>query len=148
MNPQMTQLLAQSLGFNAEQYSALQNGDLSPLITSSKLDPMMVALLSSMANTGNSSTDEPVRRDRYEEALIQAENRIQLLKEQVAAAHTMMNYIAETFGSCRFCWGLNRMCAHCRGKGKPGFTQPGQEELRTWVEPALKRLGLKIVNEE
>jgi len=148
MDSSMTQLVAQKFGLNAEQYDALQNGDPSPLIANNRLDPMMAAMLSSMMNKRDASSDEPEPRDDYEEALARAQKRIQHLKEQVAAAYTMANFIAETFGACRTCWGLNKMCPRCGGKGKPGFTEPAEEELRNWVEPALGKLGLKIVRAE
>lgn len=57
----------------------------------------------------------------------------------------MALYIARAFGACSACWGLNRLCAECHGNGAPGYREPQLDVLLTWLNPALERLGLRVV---
>jgi hypothetical protein len=111
----------------------------------------MAALVSSMlqrqaADRDSADTDEEEAVLKHQ--LVQAKKTIRKLREDVALANNMANYIAQVFGACPACWGLTQLCPHCRGQGKPGSYQPNEAELLAWVEPALTKLGLRIVKPE
>jgi len=149
MQQAMTQLLAQRMGLTSEQYDALLAGNPSPLLANQSTDPLMAAVLSSMLMREPDRTEErddaqQVRTGRERE-LIRARKIIAKLKDDLSSADAMANHIAEIFGACEFCWGLNRLCPRCGGNGSPGFKDPKQEELLGWVEPALEKLGLRVV---
>jgi hypothetical protein len=88
--------------------------------------------------------DTPVDDPDYEREMLRLKRIIARLKQSLASADVMARYIADIFGACPACWGLNQVCPHCHGKGKPGYANPDMEELRAWVEPALKKGGLHI----
>ena len=154
MEQAMTQLLAQKMGLTSEQYDELLAGNPAPLLANQSADPLMAALFGSMlmrkpAPTefdGAEEGDDAARnRALRERELVRARQIIVKLKDQLASADAMANHIAEIFGACEFCWGLNRVCPRCGGKGSPGFRDPKQEELLSWVEPALEKLGLRVI---
>jgi hypothetical protein len=143
MDQQTAQLLAEKLGV-VKEYEALQSGDVSSLLAGQSADPLMAMLMSSMLNA-NSGKEEPIEAPmNYQHELARLKKVIHDLKQQLAAADRMANYISEIFGACSLCWGLNKLCPSCDGKGQPGFAAPVEEDLLAWVRPALKRLGLQI----
>ena len=148
MEQPMTQLLAQRMGLTSEQYDALLAGNPSSLLSNQSTDPLMAALFSSMLRKPEMTEegdDAKPEEGLHERELIRARRVIARLKDDLASADAMANHIAEIFGACEFCWGLNRLCPRCSGKGSPGFKDPKQEELLSWVEPALQRVGLRVV---
>lgn len=66
-------------------------------------------------------------------------------QQALAQADRMASFIAESFGCCKFCWGLNRLCGHCAGRGRPGYADPDLEILRDWLAPALARAGWQLL---
>jgi hypothetical protein len=104
-------------------------------------DPLMAALLNSMMDRQPVGTEQASEEER-QLAKARAVNR--KLREDLDAAERMALYVARVFGACQSCWGLNRLCPQCRGDGGSGWAQPSESELLSWVEPALKRLGLRV----
>ena len=148
MDENMTQVLAERLGFTKEQNAALQAGDLASLFLSRSSDPLMAALVSSVLNKKSTKNEESEPQLDYERELVRSKRIIRKLKEDLAAADMMLKYIAEIFGTCPACWGQNKLCLRCKGNGRPGSADPAEEELLAWVEPALKKLGMGLVNLE
>jgi hypothetical protein len=148
MEEAMTQLLAQRMGLSGEQYDALRSGNPAPLLGNQGSDPLMAALFSSMLSRKpeNVESDSETEHDhtQCQRELLRAKKTIAKLKDGLASADTMANHIAEIFGACEFCWGLNKLCPRCGGRGGPGFADPKQEELLGWIEPALQKLGLTV----
>ena len=149
MDQAMMQLLAERIGLTGEQSEALRTGNAYSLLANPSADPLMAALVSSMLTRKPEAaeTDFGVDADHSacERELLRAKKIIASLKDNLASANAMANYIAEIFGACQFCWGLNKLCPRCDGKGRPGFTDPQQEDLLGWVEPALHKLGLTVI---
>lgn len=155
MDQAIAQLLADRLGMNGDDYNALQAGDLSSLLSSQlagqfSQNPLMAMLISSMLQQNAVASTREVSENEidYERVLARARQIIQQLKEQLVRAQAMISYIAEVFGTCPACWGQSKICPQCRGKGKPGSNEPLEEELLAWVDPALKRLGMRVVRTE
>jgi|SRR4029453_1584898 hypothetical protein len=149
MEEAMTQLLAQRMGLSGEQYDALRSGNPDPLLTNQVSDPLIAALFSSMltrkSESAEVSSDTQHDHSICERELRRAKRTIAKLKDNLASADAMANHIADIFGACEFCWGLNKLCPRCGGRGWPGFTEPKQEELLGWIEPALRKLGLTVI---
>ena len=147
MNPAMMQLLAQQLGVPVGQ----EGFDPAALLSNQNSDPLMAAF-SLMLQQQAANHDTPSETDEeyisLERDLEKAKRIIRKLREEVVSANTMAHYIAEIFGTCPACWGLNKLCPYCHGQGKPGSHNPSGEELLAWVEPALTKLGLRIVKIE
>jgi hypothetical protein len=149
MNQEMTRLLTERLGLTEEEYGALQAGDPSRLFAGRFAerfsDPLLATMFRSMFQQNSEARADHVD---HEPDLDRAKMTIRKLKENLAAADTMAHYIAEVFGACPQCWGLNRLCPRCKGSGKPGTGEPQEQELLSWVGPALAQLGMKVTKIE
>jgi hypothetical protein len=149
MDQEMTQMLAQRLGLTGEQRDAIQSGDLSSLISAAagnSQNPLMLALTASLLEQSLPDTEATARQ--YEHKLERAKRIIRELRRDLAGADEILNYIARVLGACSACLGQNRFCPRCRGDGRPGSAAPPEVELLDWVEPALRRLGLRVVRTE
>jgi hypothetical protein len=107
-------------------------------------DPLMTALLGSLAGRRTERADDQ-DDDRVRAELARARRANARLKEAVRTGDSMALYISDVFGCCQVCWGLNRLCATCRGEGGPGYRHPDAERLLEWVVPALRRIDLDVV---
>ncbi len=146
MDEVMAQLLASQLGI-APQNGSLQPDDVAAALASRTSDPLMASLITHMASR-KQAADEEVSADHQdgERETQRLKKIIARLRREAASADVMARYIADIFGACPACWGLNRLCQRCQGRGLPGYTDPDLEELRAWVEPALKKGGLHIAH--
>lgn len=125
--------LAERTGIPAEQMTELLGGG-------AGLDPMTVAMLAMSGSPVKTEVDHETcerQLERYQEALV-------VLRAQAAGSDAMARFISSTFGACEECWGLNKFCPSCHGRGGPGYVHPDGEELLRWVLPALTQLGLQI----
>lgn len=143
MNEQLAQLIATRLGNGA---NGADPAAWASALSQHGADPLTAMLMSQMLAA---RPHEPVEaasdddeRDREVERLRRALGRA---RQELASADVMARYVAETFGACPKCWGLNHLCPHCGGKGGPGYAEPDAETLRAWVEPALAKAGFAIV---
>ena len=144
MQAPMKQLLAERLGVNEEQLAQIQAGDPSSLLASGRIsDPMTAILMACMARRDQEKSEPAV-----EDELARARRTNRRLKEALESAAVMIRHVAGLFGACAACWGQNGLCRHCGGDGKPGSGTPNGAELLAWVEPALEKLGLKVVPRE
>ena len=155
----MTRLLAARLGLTEEQVAAVRQGDYSALLSPERRhDPLLAAAVASTLAAGRAAPSagapaeaaaeraEADELERLRHLLAAARQRIHDLKQDLAAADAMVQYIAQVFGACPACWGQNRLCVRCHGKGLPGSGPVAEEELLAWVRPALRSLGLRITN--
>ena len=108
-------------------------------------DPLLGALLGALAQQQAERREDEGDDDRLRAELARARRAIARLKENVRAGDTMALFISEVFGCCPICWGLNRLCATCRGEGGPGYREADVERLLDWVSPALARAGFEVV---
>lgn len=116
--------------------------------TGQSQDSLVTALVSSMLDAGASGGAEEESRERHADELAAARRRIRRLEQDLAAVDVMLAYIAGVFGACPVCWGRDVRCSRCRGTGAPGSDTPAERELLDWVEPALARVGLRVVRVE
>ncbi len=146
MNEALMQELAGRLGLSAEETAMVSSGNTQSLVASqianSGHDPLLQALISSMAQSG---ANQPAQGEETEIRLRRAVKR---LRADLDAANQMLAEIANVFGACEVCWGQNDSCGRCRGHGRPGSAVPIQPDLLRLVEPALERLGLRVVSRE
>ncbi len=66
------------------------------------------------------------------------------LRRRLRASLRFVSALAELLGACPRCFGQNPDCAACGGAGAPGFRAP-DPALAQWIEPALRRLGYRVV---
>ncbi len=149
MDPAMTQMLVERLGLSKEDLNTIQGGDLpSSLASRFSSDPLMAMLVNSMTRPNTVDSEPLKQRIPPDRALTSARQTIRDLREDLTAAKVMLNYFAELFGACAFCWGQSRSCPSCKGAGVPGSDPPKEAELLAWVEPALEKLGMRVVKIE
>ena len=128
MNPALAQLMIQQL----EQSTTAG-------------DPSSAAMKLFLNNAAQASEVQEERTDpsRKIKALVK---RIKRLNREVSGLTDLVAYFANLFGACDICLGEDEGCPVCRGRGAPGFRVPDEEQLVSWAEPALKRLGKHVVD--
>lgn len=67
------------------------------------------------------------------------------LRQALHGAREATDWVARLVGCCPQCWGLVDTCPACRGRGKPGSSEPAVSELVSWLRPALRRAGIGLV---
>jgi hypothetical protein len=145
MDPEITQQIANQLGIMPGN-GTLQPSDITAALAGRISDPLMASLFVQMLNRKQSTEDiSDIDQPDSEREVKRLKRIIIQLQREVASANTMARYIADIFGACPICWGLNRLCQQCQGKGVPGYSDPNLEELCTWVKPALRKGGFHIV---
>ena len=128
MNPALAQLMIQQL----EQSATAE-------------DPSSAAMKLFLNNAAQASEarEERVDPSRKMQALLK---RIKRLNREVSGLTELVAFFANLFGACVKCLGEDERCPVCRGRGGPGFHVPDGEQLVSWAEPALKRLGKHVVD--
>jgi hypothetical protein len=164
MDPQIIQFLAQRLGLNQQEVEALERGDTASVIASRfGSDPQLAPLLALMnqREAGGAGEDEdahatmdarPARARRRgrdaqsagDREIERARRAVRQLRRDLQAVDTIFRHLGHVFGACPACFGMSEECGRCHGDGVPGSMTPLREELLTWVEPALARLGLQV----
>lgn len=70
-----------------------------------------------------------------------------VLKADFDDALDELDDLARALGACHICWGENKHCEKCRGKGRSGHFIPDERLFRTLIMPALKRVSWLEVKE-
>ena len=65
--------------------------------------------------------------------------RILELREELDELRRRELDVAAALGACAECWGDDRDCDDCRGRGRPGWRRPDPRAFDEWVRPALAR---------
>lgn len=52
--------------------------------------------------------------------------------------------MAAALGACHVCWGTDRDCPECRGRGRPGAGRPDMELFKQIVAPAVRRVRAEM----
>jgi hypothetical protein len=149
MDQALQTMLMERLAAAGEQASG-DDADLSALISSQFPDPLMGALVTLLNRRNQAAaeegSDDPHANCRVE--LSRARQAVHTLRQLLEPAGEITRYVADVFGACPSCWGLEPACEQCHGRGRAGWSEPSSEDLFSWVEPALGRLGLRIVQVE
>jgi hypothetical protein len=58
---------------------------------------------------------------------------------EVEELRTRNRDLADALGACPLCWGEDRRCRRCRGRGCPGGRRPDPILFINYVQPALDR---------
>ena len=146
MNKELAQLVAEQVGNGG--VNGVDPGAWVSALAQNGADPLTAMLLSRMLATPREAPvekEEVVDDELRDREVTQLRRALARARSELASADVMARYIAETFGTCDKCWGLNQLCSQCEGKGGPGYRSPDAETLRAWVEPALQKVGLAIV---
>jgi hypothetical protein len=145
MDPAVTRMFANQFGIPLENDN-LEPNDIVAAMARQSGDPLMAALLTQMASRKPVVESDESDNDHSDcqREILHLRKVIFRLKQDLESANRMARYIADIFGACPVCWGLNRLCPHCQGNGKPGYADADLTELRDWVEPALKKGGMDL----
>lgn len=55
--------------------------------------------------------------------------------------------LARALGACDICWGEDKRCQHCRGRGEAGHFDPDEKLFRSLILPAIKKISWLQVTE-
>lgn len=136
MNPELLRQMAQATGVDPADWSAR-------LEAAGTSNPWL-ALMGEMMQQREAEAQEASELTDCRQRLGRAREVIGRLRQEMEAAHAIVNYISQVFGACPRCWGQDTTCRQCDGRGVPGAFAPQEDELLAWAEPALNRLGWSI----
>jgi len=166
-DPRLVELVSQRMNLRPDEVAAIQRGDVKSVLTSRfSGDPRLHAVLR-MAEEQQSlqAEDAPVQEQKpaaqskasrrknaaalskARKRLARAHREIRELQGELEAAYGVIQQLAHMFGACLHCFGGDDECEECGGDGGPGTAIPVREDLLSWVEPALHRLGLRVTAE-
>lgn len=57
---------------------------------------------------------------------------------ELDAALDQLDELAAALGACEACWGEDKRCPDCRGKGSAGYFEPDRALFDRYIMPALK----------
>jgi hypothetical protein len=66
--------------------------------------------------------------------------RIRSLTDELSFQQEIGDTLAAALGACYLCWGEDRDCKHCRGRGVPGWASPEPELFDEYIAPAVRRM--------
>jgi hypothetical protein len=70
-----------------------------------------------------------------------AATELRACREEVADLREVNDATAAALGACRICWGGNRSCPVCGGRGRPGANLPDLRLYNELVIPAVERMS-------
>lgn len=136
MNPELLRQMAQAAGTDPDDWMARMQA-------AGASNPWL-ALMGEMMQQREAEAQEAAELTDCRRRLSRAREVIGHLRQELEAAHVIVNYISQVFGACPHCWGQDPSCRQCGGRGAPGAFAPQEDELLAWAEPALNRLGRSI----
>jgi hypothetical protein len=148
MDQALQTLLMERLGASGTEPGGGDGGGLASLVSSQFSDPLIGAVVTSLLNRRMQGSNDVGADDVHVHCrieLAQAKRAVHTMRQLLEPASEIVTYVAEIFGACPTCWGLESACAQCHGRGRAGWSEPSAEEMMSWVEPALERLGLQVV---
>jgi hypothetical protein len=72
--------------------------------------------------------------------LAELQERIVVLTNETQILSHRLGLLAEALGACGLCWGEDRECRACRGRGRPGYALPNDHLFEELVLPAVRVL--------
>ncbi len=119
--------------------------------------PLLDAMRAQQHTYAEELVDEPADQEpTRDELLLQNEQLVALLKrarheikrldatvnaleQEVEATGQLHAELAAALGACPACWGTDRACPGCRGRGRPGAYPADQPLYAHYVRPAARR---------
>jgi hypothetical protein len=65
------------------------------------------------------------------------------LRDELEALYEQLDMLAAALGACPACFGSDRDCAECGGRGRPGAYHPDLALYRSIVLPAVRRAQIE-----
>lgn len=97
--------------------------------------PELEAAREEVVNLSEQLRQSEVRADKLQ-------RHVRRLAEELDAALDRLSDLAAVLGACGLCWGEDRECRSCRGRGKPGMFAPEPATRSRFfaeaAEPAVK----------
>lgn len=78
--------------------------------------------------------------ERAREDIARLERRLGNMADDVSALREINATLAAALGACESCWGDDRGCLVCHGRGAPGAVRPEPRLFRELVMPAVRRV--------
>jgi len=90
----------------------------------------LVDLLLETQNQADEATGEVIEDDRSPEDC----------RQELSNLREGNDTLASALGACPICWGGDRGCEVCRGRGRPGYRPPDPALFNELVVPAIQRV--------
>jgi hypothetical protein len=71
------------------------------------------------------------------------EEKLYSTQGELVALRERTDTLAAALGACCLCWGADSACRVCRGRGRPGFSQPDEESFVELVLPAVRAMRMR-----
>lgn len=102
--------------------------------------PDLMPYMELFQEASNSNDNEAEPRTQSSDLLLRKmQSNIRVLKEDLYDAMEELDNLAKALGACEQCWGEDRLCSKCNGRGKSGFFKPDKELFNRLILPALKK---------
>ena len=72
--------------------------------------------------------------------VVELHERIAMLTGETQDLSGRLGQLADALGACGLCWGEDRDCRACRGRGRPGYALPDEHLFEELVLPAVRVL--------
>ena len=118
-------------------------------------NPQMEQMYQMMLANQQQQATQPKQADKrpnvkYLEQIRQLEHKLATakkayiqLRENLDAAFDFQEDMALALGACPDCWGQDKRCQNCAGKGKSGFFEPDEALYDQYVRPATEKTKTK-----
>jgi hypothetical protein len=104
------------------------------LLADAKLTPEQQTFVDLLLESEHGS-EEPTSAVVLEET-----DELEVLRNELADLRQANDTLAAALGACQYCWGGDRQCRVCRGRGRPGYAPPDAELFNELVLPAVLRV--------
>jgi hypothetical protein len=141
-----------------ELLASSKNGKLSPNVMLQQLvadaDPEVARLVGTFLTQQQEDDDEEPEPERERTVVVNegpalvalradvdaANARIDALERELQEHRERNDAIADALGACPECWGDDRLCPTCSGRGRPGSATPSRQAFERYLAPLLRRL--------
>jgi hypothetical protein len=144
-NPAAAQLLARISGSDGappdprEMLQALAAQDPTMQLLMQQFDAMQSARAESgVTIEGEAEGSEDDLPDPRAEAVQELRSQVEAMYQELSMLRRRNDDLALALGACPECWGEDRGCRSCRGRGSPGYARPDTDAFLHYVVPAGK----------
>src|SRR5262249_37607992 len=152
LTPQVVSLLTERLKLDPSDLLSLQSGNYAQFFRERIAadpalagEPVVRALIEHLTTAASAPAPEEHEADDDDDD--HRSRRIidvQTAEDVASQALAALRHVAGIMGACD-CWGQNKGCRDCYGRGEPGFRRPRDPgTFVAWVQPGLEKLGLRL----
>jgi hypothetical protein len=101
--------------------------------------PVVIDVESESVSSYDTPAEEP-HGEAPDPAMSELRAHTENMFAELSQLRERMDELAAALGACCLCWGRDRQCRNCRGRGGPGFSNPDQALFEELVLPAIRNM--------